>query len=143
MSGLPRETPILVVDDSAAIRARMEAYLSRLGYTNIRMADSIATGLEAFREQQSEVIFLDLVIDEEKGADFAAEALAERPFVTIVLMTALPSGHEQVTAAIAEGAREYLSKPIQQGNVQAVLERLGQTKARETRSLTHEDVSYH
>lgn len=142
MARLPPDTPILIVDDSAAIRSRMEAYLQRLGFTNVTTASTVDGGLERFREQGSEVVFLDLVIDEERGADFAAEALSERPFATIIVMTALPPGHEYVVAAIAEGAREYLPKPIQFPAVQAVLDHVEETIARERVAPTREDMSY-
>lgn len=141
MAHLPPDTPMLVVDDSAAIRSRMEAYLRRLGYTNVTTAGSVEEGLARFRDQHSEVVFLDLVIDEERGADFAAEALSERPFATIVVMTALPPGHEYVTAAIAEGAREYLPKPIRFPAVEAVLDHIEEALSRE-RLASPEDPSY-
>lgn len=142
MPHMPPGTPILVVDDSAAIRSRMEAYLQRLGFTNVQTAATLAEGLTKFREQSPEVVFLDLVIDEDRGADFAAEALAERPFATIVVMTALPPSHEYVTAAIAEGAREYLPKPIQFPAVRAVLDHIDETISRERLGLPREDPSY-
>lgn len=121
MGRIAPETPILVLDDSAAIRARVKTYLGRLGHTNVRTAANMKEGLEAFREQQSEVIFLDLVIDQERGADFAVTVLDERPLVDIVVMTALPSTHDQVTAAISHGARAYLRKPVELEGIRKAL----------------------
>lgn len=140
MGRLRPDTPILVVDDSAAIRSRMEAYLHRLGYGNVKTAANLQEGLTHFREGGAEIVFLDLVIDEERGADFAAEALSERPFATVVVMTALPQTHEYVTAAIAEGAREFLPKPIQFHAVQSIMDHIEESMAEEDR--LREDASY-
>ncbi len=135
------ETPILILDDSLAIRTRVESYLRRLGYKNILTAASIEEGLEAFRKQGSEIVFLDLVVGEERGADFAAQALAEQPLVHVVVMTALPPSHEQVTVSIAEGARDYLPKPVQYVALEAVLERVAESRALD-RAIKNEDASY-
>lgn len=141
MARLSPDTPILVIDDSLAIRARVEAYLKRLGFTNIRTAGTVKEALETFAEQRSEIVFLDLVIDEERGADFAAEALSTRPFVHIVLMTALPPSHEHVTVAIAEGARDFVPKPVQFNAIVQVLDRIAESRLTE-RVSPGEDASY-
>ncbi len=139
--GLDPTLPILVIDDSAAIRARMSAYLKKLGFSHVTTAANIAEGLEAFRKENSQLVFLDLVIDEERGTDFAAEALAERPLANIIIMTALPPSHEYVTSAIAEGASEYLGKPIRFSNLQTVIERVEDTLTPEA-SPHSENSSY-
>lgn len=122
-SRLPHDAPVLVVDDSPAIRARMESYLQQLGFKRVRTAASVGEALEAFDAEPADIVFLDMVIDEERGLDFAAQALEKKPFTHIVLMTALPSSSEQVTASIAEGARDFLSKPVTRSSLEAVLER--------------------
>lgn len=124
MATLDKDIPILIVDDSVGIRTVLETYLRRLGHTQVRAADSIESGLAAFRDQKSRLVFLDMVIGNERGADFAAAALAEDPFVVIAIMTAIPPGHELVVSSIAEGAREFLPKPIQMPAVKSLLERV-------------------
>lgn len=141
MTPLPADTPILVVDDSAGIRAMMQSYLNRLGFANVRSASNVEEAMTAFREQGSEVVFLDLLLDEEAGADFAAQALEDRPFVTIVVTTALPSSHESVTEAIAEGAREFLAKPVRLPALKQVLEHIARQHA-EDRRETLSDITY-
>lgn len=136
-----KEAPVLIVDDSLAIRARMESYLRRMGFPNIATASSVEEGLKAFRENRPELVFLDLVIDDERGTEFAAQALEERPETHISLMTALPPSHEFVTAAIAEGARDYLQKPIQFAQLKRVVDRI--MEGRDDQLATdHPDASY-
>lgn len=137
---LPRETRILIVDDSLGIRSVLEAYLRRLGFTQIRTANDVEAGLAVFREQKSQLVFLDMVLGDERGADLAAAALAEDPFVVIAIMTAVPHGHELVISAIAEGAREFLPKPIQMAELKALLERVAAHHSAEAREQA--DASY-
>jgi DNA-binding NtrC family response regulator len=125
---LARTTRILIVDDSTGIRSVLESYLRRLGFTEIRTAATVEEGLKAFREQESELVFLDMVIGDERGADFAAAALAERPFTVVVVMTAVPMGNELVVSAVAEGAREFLPKPVQMLPLQALLGRIARSR---------------
>lgn len=142
---LPRETSILVVDDSPAIRSRMQAYLGEMGFTRLRAASSVADALAAFRGEPADLVFLDLVIGDERGLDFAARALADRPMTDIVIMSALPPEDSQVTFAIAEGAREYLAKPFSFSGVENVLSRLANERAARARAGVKriEDASYH
>ena len=121
---LDPRTRILVVDDGDAIRVLMRRYLELLGCRDVRLADSVEMGLKAFQEHGSEIVFLDVMIADKKGTDFALPALADRPETTIVVMTAHAGTHPDVTALVALGARDYLPKPIQSARLREVLERV-------------------
>lgn len=141
MEGLDPDVPILVVDDSAGIRNAMEVYLKRLGFRNIRTASNVAEGYAAFRDQKSEIVFLDMVLAEkEVGADLAAKILTEAPLTSIVATTALPATHDLVTMAIAEGVRHYLAKPIRTLTLRSTLEKVAAERD-EVRTQTN-DVTY-
>lgn len=137
-----RDMPMLVVDDSPAIRARMVAYLHDLGVRDVRTAPSVHEALATFRERPAELVFLDLVVDEERGVEFAAEALTLSPLANIIVMTALPPDDDQVTLAIAEGARGYLSKPFTRATVEAALDKIDADTPRTPRPKRREDSSY-
>lgn len=128
MGSIATDTPILVLDDSPAIRARMGSYLKRLGYEHIHEAANVQEGLQQFRENPIRLVFLDLVVESERGADFAAAALEERPMTDIIVMTALPPTHEQVTVAIAQGARGMIRKPVDLDAVKNALDALEDTE---------------
>lgn len=120
----------------------METYLQELGFKSVRTASNLEEAFEKFAQQPASIVFLDMVIDEERGLDFASKALTERPFTIIVLMTALPPGNEQVTAAIAEGARDYLAKPITRMGLEAVLQRIEPDVVQPEERAHAEDASY-
>lgn len=122
MEGLPPDTPILVVDDSPAIRTVVERWLRQLGYRSVRTAGDVAGALATFREQESEVVFLDMVLEgRESGLDFAERALAERPFTDVVVMSALDRRDDLVRDVVSQGARYVLSKPVRPSDLRAVL----------------------
>lgn len=137
-----RDMPTLVIDDSVAIRARMAAYLADLGVEDIRQAGSVREGLELFRERPADLVFLDLVMDEERGVEFAAEALALRPLANIIVMTALPPDDDQVTLAIAEGARSYLAKPFTRATVETALGKIDADAPKKAAPTKREDPNY-
>lgn len=141
MSSLPPETRFLVVDDGAAIRALMQAYLKRLGYEDVTLAATVEEGLVRFREAKPDIVFLDLVIGGGNGAAFAEQAFAERPDVTIVVMTAHPSSHPDVVALVALGARDYLPKPLQLHRLSGVLEHVAEDREEREANAPYESPS--
>ena len=124
-------TRILVVDDSSSVRAVLESHLRRLGFKDVRSAAAVDEAIAIFREQEPRLVFLDLVIGGGSGLDFAAVALEEKPFTTIVVVTALPRGHEDVVSAFAEGVQEYLPKPARFAAVRDVVSHLGRVEEQE------------
>lgn len=126
MPRLDPTTRILVVDDGDAIRVLMRKYLNALGYQDVRLANSVEMGLQAFREHGSQIVFLDVMIGEQKGLDFALPALADRPETIIVVMTAHQGTHPDVTSLVAQGARDYLPKPIQLSRLRDSLDRIAE-----------------
>lgn len=128
MTLLPTSTRILVVDDAAAIRVVMGAFLEKLGYAHVRTAATVEEGLAALREQASDVAFVDLMIEGASGTAFAERALLERPDLTLVVMTAHPSTHADVVGLVALGARDYLPKPIQLHRLRGVISHLAEDK---------------
>lgn len=123
---LAPDTRILIVDDGDAIRVMMRRLLNKLGYQDIELADTVEMGLSAFEEQGSEVVFLDCNIGGQKGIEFAKKALADRPDTAIVVLSAYPYQHPEVTELVAHGARHYLPKPIQPQRLETILRDLGE-----------------
>jgi DNA-binding NtrC family response regulator len=138
---------MLVVDDSKAIRQLMATFLARLGYENVRFAGGVKEALREFEEQRSEVVFLDVLLDQEDGGEFAQLALDAKPLTTIVLMTALGPNDDEVVKLVSHGARHLLPKPVQLSTLRTVLERIQEARDEEERATeprTHQepDASY-
>jgi len=136
---ITKDSRILLIDDSPAIQAILRQLLQALGYTKVDAAGSVKEGLELIKQASYDVVFLDMVLPEESGDEFAQAALADNPALKVVVTTALPYSHESVMNAISQGASDYLPKPVRLDALKAVMQRLERESQYQTppRDLTY------
>lgn len=134
-----QDTPILVIDDSNAVRTVLNDLLRERGFKDVTTAASVAEAQEAYDEKAHPVVFLDLLMPEASGLRFARYALEKDPYCKIVLITALPPTNEGVITAISEGAYDLLQKPIRPPEMAAMLRKLEKDT---TQLPPRDDVSY-
>lgn len=112
---------ILVIDDSDAIRVKLNAQLRGLGY-RVLLAENGRLGLQAVAAHQPVLILLDYQLPDTTGLDVLRKLRAEGNTVPVVLMTA--EGSERIAvAAFQMGVRDYLIKPFEPGDVANAIER--------------------
>ena len=104
-------TQILIVGDHPTMREAMRMVLEHEGFA-IREAADGAAALSMVRQQQPDLVFLDLNIPGTSGADVLRELKGdpETRDVRVIIVTATgEEGREQV---ISLGADEYFTKPF-------------------------------
>lgn len=104
-------TQILIVEDHPTMREAMRMVLEHEGFA-IREASDGAAALSMVRQQQPDLVFLDLNIPGTSGADVLRELKGdpETRDVRVIIVTATgEEGREQV---ISLGADEYFTKPF-------------------------------
>jgi two-component system, OmpR family, phosphate regulon response regulator PhoB len=104
-------TQILIVEDHPTMREAMRMVLEHEGFA-IREAADGAAALSMVRQQQPDLVFLDLNIPGTSGADVLRELKGdpETRDVRVIIVTATgEEGREQV---ISLGADEYFTKPF-------------------------------
>jgi two-component system, OmpR family, phosphate regulon response regulator PhoB len=104
-------TQILIVEDHPTMREAMRMVLEHEGFA-IREAADGAAALSMVRQQQPDLVFLDLNIPGTSGADVLRELKGdpETRDVRVIIVTATgEEGREQV---INLGADEYFTKPF-------------------------------
>lgn len=109
VSGVAR---VLVVDDEPEIRELCRVNLEFEGFEVLEAADG-AEALRVVREQQPDVVFLDLMMPGIDGWD-VLHALKEddrTARIPVILLTA-KSGEEDQMRGFQEGILEYVSKPF-------------------------------
>jgi CheY-like chemotaxis protein len=117
---------ILFVDDEPALATLGEEMLQRSGYDVVARTSSL-DALELFRREayRFDLVITDLSMPERTGLDLAAELLAIRPDLAVILC----AGFSEATyaeKALGLGIRETLMKPILASDLsQAVLRALG------------------
>jgi CheY-like chemotaxis protein len=135
---------ILVVDDSATLRAVLGRMLEVDGYEVIRAADG-ESALEMARAEPPAMIFLDIVLPGING--FAVlRALRHDPATQHVPIVMI-SGNQQATEQFYVqrfGADDFISKPFGQADVARSIDRLvgfGRLSAREVAKVVSLPVS--
>ena len=101
---------ICVLDDQGLIRRLIAETAAEQGH-QAASAGTIAEGLTLCREQDFDVIFLDIMLPDGNGLDLipALRGLPSRPEIVIITGHGDPEGAE---LAIRHGAWDYLTKPL-------------------------------
>ena len=116
------DTPnVLIIDDDPVIHALLSVMLKRHGYRPHAAANLKEASVLIVRYPPA-VILLDWMLDEQDGLVILGRLRKQMPTVPVVLITA----HSTVDIAvrsIKQGAFDFLSKPIDEGRMLAVLVR--------------------
>jgi len=102
--------PILVVEDEAIMRESLRDWLTEGGY-QVETAEQGEEALKRIGEQDFGVLILDLRLPGKDGLEVLKEAMAKRPQLKGIIITAYPSVQTAVEA-IKIGAIDYLPKPF-------------------------------
>ena len=103
---------ILVIDDSNTNLVLLESLLERNGFSVIS-ALSAKEGIEALKESQPDLIYLDLVMPEIDGMEFIqlVKENAEWKDIPIVILSAVTDG-DIIRKSRDLGATDYITKPL-------------------------------
>jgi len=100
---------ILIIEDEAAVRKVIKAYLEREGY-QVAAADSGEAGLELFKNEKYDLVILDLMLPDLSGEE-VCKNLREISEVFIFMLTAKGTVSDRIEG-LDMGADEYLVKPF-------------------------------
>jgi two-component system chemotaxis response regulator CheY len=113
---------ILIADDSMFMRMTLKNNLHK-GYEIIE-ADSGATALEQFKEQNPDLVLLDIVMPEgeEEGVDVLRKIMQSDPKACVVMITAI--GQDAIIEECKKlGAKDYIVKPFDEKAVAEAVEK--------------------
>ena len=116
---------VMLVDDETALLESAEEMLAQLGYEPVGFCSATAA-LQAFRDdpQRFDAVLTDETMPELAGTALAAELLALRPGLPVIVMSGY--GGPQLEARVkAAGARALLSKPLAMRDIAEALARHG------------------
>jgi twitching motility two-component system response regulator PilH len=123
-SGKPKEACILVVDDSATIRAVIGKMLAQNGHHVLKAGDG-ESALEIARNERPDLIFLDIVMPGMSG--FAVLRALRHDLLTRDIPIVMISGNLQATQQFYVqrfGADDFMKKPFGRSEVFARIEHL-------------------
>src|SRR5512140_1307020 len=121
-----QEARILIMDDEAQERRRLEQYLSRRGY-DVQAVGTVQDALEAIRRDRFDVFLTDCNIPGVDALRTSDEARKLNPDMAVVIMTAYGT-IETAVKAIKAGAYDYLAKPIDPEQLVVLIERVSERR---------------
>ncbi|MCX6558131.1 MAG: response regulator [Candidatus Aminicenantes bacterium] len=119
---------ILCVDDEAVNLKLFDAFLLPQGY-EVLHAQSGRQALEIIKEQKVDLVLLDIMMPEMNGYDVCRKIKEDRNLanIPVVMVTSLLDKKERIKG-IEAGAEDFISKPIDKGEVLARIKMLLQMK---------------
>ena len=117
-----KEFKILVADDSLLARKKLITNLNELGYNNIFEAADGEEAVNKYKEEQPNLIFMDIVMPKQYGLDALKEIMDINPNV-IVIMVSTTGTKKNITDALKVGAADFILKPFTKSQITAVLQK--------------------
>jgi len=102
---------ILVVDDEEPIRNMLERAFIKNGYT-VQSAESAEQALEILKQENIQVMFLDLKLPGMNGVDLCRQIRKDKPIALIYAITGYSSFFELADCREA-GFDDYFTKPFE------------------------------
>lgn len=112
---------IMVVDDDPHILFTLQMRLESMGY-EVLTASNGKEGMDLSRDQEVDVVLLDLRLPDLSGWNILKEIKEIFPMMEVIILTAEGS-IEGAVNAIKEGAYDYLTKPLDSHRLKIVLEK--------------------
>ena len=147
----PRPTRILIVDDSAVMRALLRSVVS--SDKRLEVAGTASDGASALRIVESlrpDLILLDVEMPVMDGLQTLKEMKARESRISVIMCSSLTQRGAKVTIeALASGAADYVAKPFGQPSRDAAVQALAQDLVPKILALTacatgsHDPVAAH
>lgn len=112
VSELPRgdRARVLLVDDDEAVRESLSSYLQRAGFDTLTAADGLQA-LSMVEAHRPDVVISDVMMPTMDGRELVRRLRARDEWVPVLLLTMVGESSER-SAALDEGADDYLNKPF-------------------------------
>jgi len=101
---------ILVIDDEEIIQALFKETLEKLGH-KVMTAGTGPEGLELVKQQDFDLVFLDLKMPGMDGAELFRQTRTIKPQLPVIIITGYPDS-EMMAQALAQGPFGVMKKPF-------------------------------
>ena len=118
---MSKPSRILVVDDELGIREGCRRALTPHGF-EVEVAENAAMGLRKLREDQFDVLLLDIMMPGMSGLEMLRQVRQLAPDIIVIIITGYATVELSVQA-IQEGAHDFIAKPLTSELLLQVIER--------------------
>jgi DNA-binding NtrC family response regulator len=129
-----KKQKILIVEDDSGLRDTLAQFLTRLGYQTSTAHDG-REAIDKLNTDAPDLILSDIQMPDIDGLRLLEEVKTRYPDTIFILMTAF-SSIDSAIEATRRGAEDYLSKPLQLGDLQVRIERAFERRTMRAR-LSH------
>ena len=123
-----RNRDFLIIEDSPAVNILLKDYLKKLGITKIQSCQNGKKGIAAFKKlvktNSDSIVFLDYHLPDMNGFSVMTQLVKIKPNVKVIIETALERNEQSIKDVIAQGACQYLAKPIRFEQIKEIIESL-------------------
>jgi len=116
---------VLIIEDSPAVGMLLAEFMRKLGYEDIKTAESGRAGISLFKEMVEKditpLIFLDYNLPDSTANSIMSQILPIKPFTKIIIETANGKEEDSIKEVIGLGAYHYLQKPIHFNEVEKII----------------------
>jgi DNA-binding NtrC family response regulator len=109
LESLPTSGSVLIIDDEAEIRESLQTLLEMEGY-DVETAATGMQGLSRIGQRPFDLVLLDLALPDRNGMDILADAHAQDPGLSVIMITAYGTV-ENAVKAMQSGAANFIQKP--------------------------------
>jgi two-component system response regulator DesR len=128
-----KKIKVVLIDDSALIRERVEAALSCLeGVEVAGQAGDVSTGLQLLQEHQPDVLLLDIDMPGETGIDLLQSGKVQRESLLIIMLTNYD--HPKLRERCLQLGANYFFHKLTE--IEQAIETCRETAARRIRPVT-------
>lgn len=129
---------IVIADDSFLMRKNLRTIFSQAGYEVVAEAGNGKAAVKAYKDFRPDIMTMDITMPTMSGIDAVKEITSEFPEAKIIMITALDQKH-MVFQAISNGAKHYIMKPFNVGQVLSVVKSV--LEGDETKKTSQEPYS--
>ncbi len=118
---------VLVIDDEPVLQDVLGSLLTGDGFEYLQ-ATTAAAGMQILREEEVDVVLLDLMLPDRSGLDLLPDIKEFDPHLPVVVITAY-SSVESAIEAMRRGAFHYVPKPFKNEEVLHLVHRAAERRA--------------
>ena len=130
---MPGVGSVLVIDDEPVLQDVLKALLEGNGF-DYYPATTAADGMRVLREEEVDVVLLDLMLPDGNGLEMLPDIKAHDPHLPVIMITAY-SSLESAIEAMREGAFHYVPKPFKNEEVLHLVRRANERRRLQVENL--------
>lgn len=114
---------VLVCDDSALIRKKLNNALQKCKVTNILEAENGNVAVDIVKEKKLDLVFMDIVMPDKNGIEALTEIKKIDPQIKVVMASSAGT-QSHLKKAIEHGAYDFIQKPVTLESVANIIDKI-------------------